>query len=161
MVQVKQADVHSDLTSRHVNVCHQVLDGSAQLILEAMGRRLGVLARFCWFLTAECLQALPLLSKTTHVKLCLPNLHSAIYLNKNLTWTRGCCPEFWCGRGRWGVSGAPVLWSVPQMYTVSGSPGINPEATSSGSSCDKPASPVNSRRTWWVEHMVILIIFMI
>lgn len=47
MVQVKQADVHSDLTSRHVNVCHQVLDGSAQLILEAMGRRLGVLAHFC------------------------------------------------------------------------------------------------------------------
>lgn len=47
MVQVKQANMHSDLTSRHVNVCHQVLDGSAQLVLEEMGRRVAVLARFC------------------------------------------------------------------------------------------------------------------
>lgn len=64
------------------------------------------------------------------------------------TWTRCCCPEFWCDRGHWGVSGAPVLWSAPLMCTASSSPGIGQETTSSCSACDTPASPGNSR---WTE----------
>lgn len=37
----------ADLTARHVNVCHQVLDGRVQLVLEAVTASLRVLAHFC------------------------------------------------------------------------------------------------------------------